>query len=240
MLKQKLQKIYKSKAFYIITSFLLHIFFLYCFYFSSFSYAPSFKEQNQIIDLDLDFKVGGTKHITPLKKKQAGQNHAIKKSKKKVLINNQHNNKAITKDRVKLTNTNQKNILLKKSTATQKTEETDIFAEEHLNYNGETIIPNSDYIKAKIEQYRNFTYLVGGKSAKSIEIVVLIKLNIDGSVKSIINLYDNAGFFVNENIRKALIYQNRRAIMLASPFDKLDPKDFEKWKEVKIRFTLKD
>lgn len=239
MLKQKLKKIYQSKGFYVITSFILHIFFLYCFYFSSFSSSSSFKEQSQIIDLDLDFTVGGTKRIAPLKKDKSIANNTVKQTKKKQFTNNQPNpKKAITKNNIKLTNRNQKNIYLEKSSP--KIEETDIFATEHSGHNGVNIIPNAEYIKAKIEQYRNFTYLVGGKSAKSIEIVVLIKLNVDGSVKSIINLYDNAGFFVNENVRKALVYQNRRAIMLASPFDKLNPKDFEKWKEVKIRFTFKD
>jgi hypothetical protein len=251
MLKVSLQKIYKNKGFYLLTSFILHIFCLYCFYFLPCLQLASAKDQSQSINIDLDFTVGGAKRIAPVKTKKRPQTIPSKQNKQHVKsnVNNiSKGNKAIKTNDGKLTNTkqiisqNKQNIDSGKELPSNKPEitESDIFGADSSGSNNATIIPNAEYIKAKIEQYRNFTYLIGGKSAKFIEIVVLIKLNIDGRVKSIINLYDNAGFFVNQNVRQALIYQNRRAIMLASPFDKLDPKDFEKWKEVKIRFTLKD
>ena len=116
--------------------------------------------------------------------------------------------------------------------------EQDLFAEGDSTGNAfdKDVIENAAYIKAKIEQHRNFTHLLQC-DIQSMYSVVLIRLNIDGSVIEIIDLYDNISFYVNSSVRKALLYQNRRAIALAAPFDKLSSKNFDKWKQITLKFT---
>lgn len=105
------------------------------------------------------------------------------------------------------------------------------FSEEDPESLGE-----SDYLKSSIERHRNFAGLCA-KGVEQVEVVFEISLNPDGSINFIEYLGDNAGGFISEQTRRALIDQNLRAIELAAPFKGLKASRYHIWKRVKLKFT---
>lgn len=115
-------------------------------------------------------------------------------------------------------------------------EQNNIFNDEDNQNLDQETISDLDYIKKEIEKYRNFSSIIGN-NCEFVEIFFLIQIDMSGSVKKIIHLYDNASSYVTYRMHKILIDHNYRAITLASPFLKLNKNRYHFWKELKIKFT---